>query len=67
LEQKPVEIEATGWFARVFQHEFDHLDGKLYVDRLAEPWKEISAEIILERGWSKPGVTWLPGIDNLED
>jgi peptide deformylase len=67
LEQKPVEIEATGWFARVFQHEFDHLDGKLYVDRLAEPWKEISAEVILERGWGKPGVTWLPGLDNLED
>jgi peptide deformylase len=24
----------TGWKARVFQHEFDHLDGKLYIDYL---------------------------------
>jgi len=23
--------------ARIFQHEYDHLDGKLYIDRLAEP------------------------------
>jgi peptide deformylase len=66
LMQNPVEISATGWFARVFQHEFDHLDGKLYVDRLAEPWKEISIEVISERGWGKPGITWLPGLDDLE-
>jgi peptide deformylase len=26
-------IEATGWYARILQHEIDHLDGKLYVDR----------------------------------
>jgi peptide deformylase len=66
LDQKPVLIEAEGWFARIFQHEFDHLDGKLYVDRLAEPWKEISADIISDNGWGKPGLTWLPGVDNLE-
>lgn len=66
FHQNPIEIQATGWFARVFQHEFDHLDGKLYVDRLAEPWKEISADVILERGWGKAGITWLPGVDDLE-
>ena len=33
----PVEFEATGWFARVIQHEYDHLDGKLYVNRLGRP------------------------------
>ena len=32
----PVEFEATGWFARVIQHEYDHLDGKLYVNRLID-------------------------------
>ncbi|NDE89402.1 MAG: peptide deformylase, partial [Micrococcales bacterium] len=37
LQQNPVHIEAEGWFARIFQHEFDHLNGILYVDRLAEP------------------------------
>ena len=66
LEKKPVRIEAEGWFARIFQHEFDHLNGTLYVDRLAEPWKEISADIIADNGWGKPGLSWLPGRDNLE-
>ena len=36
LDGKPFEIEAEGWLARIFQHEFDHLDGMLYVDRLGE-------------------------------
>ena len=25
-------IEATGWFARILQHEIDHLHGRLYID-----------------------------------
>lgn len=29
--------EAHGFLATVFQHEFDHLDGVLYVDRLKDP------------------------------
>ena len=33
-EQK--EIELQGFTATVFQHEFDHLDGKLFIDRLAD-------------------------------
>jgi peptide deformylase len=43
-------IEATGWYARILQHEVDHLNGALYIDRmrarsfttmenLAEFWK----------------------------
>ena len=66
LDQKPVAFEADGWFARIFQHEFDHLDGTLYVDRLAEPWHEIATDIIEDNGWGKPGLSWLPGKDNLE-
>ncbi len=31
---KEVEIEATGLLARVFQHEIDHLNGILFVDRV---------------------------------
>ncbi|MEM8814426.1 MAG: peptide deformylase [Pseudomonadota bacterium] len=31
--------EATGFHAVVFQHEFDHLDGILYPDRIVEPHK----------------------------
>ena len=28
-------IEARGWYARILQHEIDHLNGTLYVDRMA--------------------------------
>ena len=27
-------IEAQGWYARILQHEIDHLDGSLYIDRM---------------------------------
>lgn len=33
-ELKPVEVELGGWASRVFQHELDHLNGKLFIDRL---------------------------------
>ena len=32
---KSVQIEARGFFARVIQHEVDHLKGKVFLDRLA--------------------------------
>lgn len=67
LQQKAVEFEATGWFARIMQHEFDHLDGLLYLDKLAPKWHEERAMMIQENGWGKPGISWLPGVDNLED
>lgn len=31
---EPVRITGTGWFARCLQHECDHLDGRVYTDRL---------------------------------
>jgi len=37
LKGKQIEIEAQGLLATVFQHEIDHLDGKLFVDRVADP------------------------------
>jgi peptide deformylase len=33
----PVRIVAEGWFARILQHEIDHVDGILYTDRLDRP------------------------------
>ncbi len=33
-EGRPVTVEARGLFARVIQHEMDHLDGVLFIDRL---------------------------------
>ncbi len=29
-----VAIDATGWYARILQHEIDHLNGVLYIDRM---------------------------------
>ena len=34
LDGKPVEMKASGLFARVFQHEVDHLNGVLFPDRV---------------------------------
>lgn len=34
LDGKPVSLKARGLTARVFQHEMDHLDGVLFIDRL---------------------------------
>ena len=34
LEGAPVSLEASGLLARVLQHELDHLDGVLFIDRL---------------------------------
>ena len=31
-----VELEAAGWHARILQHECDHLDGTLFVDRMPD-------------------------------
>jgi peptide deformylase len=31
---EPVRVEAEGWYARILQHEIDHLYGKLYIDRM---------------------------------
>lgn len=30
----PIKIDASGWQARILQHECDHLEGTLYVDRM---------------------------------
>jgi peptide deformylase len=36
LDQKgePRVLEGSGWYARILQHETDHLDGTVYVDRM---------------------------------
>jgi peptide deformylase len=34
LTGAPVETEGEGYLARIFQHEIDHLDGILFIDRL---------------------------------
>jgi peptide deformylase len=41
---RPVRLKADGFFARVLQHEIDHLDGVLYIDRLTSPDKLYKVE-----------------------
>lgn len=67
LKNEPFELEAEGWFARILQHEYDHLEGILYIDRLDFLQQRKALKEIAKQGWGKPGNTWLPGVDNLED
>ena len=39
VKGKPIKIRAEDFTARVFQHEIDHLDGVLFIDRASEVWK----------------------------
>ncbi|MCU1414256.1 MAG: def [Microbacteriaceae bacterium] len=62
----PYEVEAEGWLARIFQHEYDHLDGTLYADRLGHADSRAIGKVIRKNGWGEPGASWLPGVDDLD-
>jgi peptide deformylase len=47
-QQNSVEIQASGLLAIALQHEMDHLDGKLFIDRIGS----ISRDIFIRR-WKK--------------
>lgn len=66
LDGKHFEMECEGWFARIMQHEYDHLLGYLYVDRLEYQYNKQASKIERKKGWGKPGNSWMPGVDNLE-
>lgn len=66
LEGTHVRIEVDGWRARIMQHEFDHLDGILYVDRLSDSDWKTAQKIARKRGWTRGGASWMPGVDDLE-
>ncbi|GEK81512.1 peptide deformylase [Agrococcus baldri] len=61
------ELEASGWLARILQHEFDHLNGILYADRLDAFGTKGVQKAIKRNKWGVPGTSWLPGVDDLED
>ena len=42
--REPMELTLQGFAATVFQHEFDHLDGRLYVDRITDPTRLVFEE-----------------------
>ncbi len=67
LDGRPFEVQADGWLARIFQHEFDHLDGVIYVDRLEHAHARAAAKASRRNSWGVPGLSWTPGVDHLED
>jgi peptide deformylase len=66
LDGRAVRIEVGGWRARIMQHEFDHLDGILYIDRLSDSDWKTAQKIARKRGWGRPGNAWTPGIDDID-
>lgn len=66
LDGTAYELRAEGWLARIFQHEYDHLDGVLYADRLGHPYSKAVLKAIKKNSWGGPGKSWMPGEDDLE-
>jgi len=50
LDGQPQSSEYEGFLATVFQHEFDHLDGHLYIDRMKD-----STQLVFEEEFARYG------------
>lgn len=57
LEGRPVDVVGEGLLARILQHETDHLNGMLYIDRLDEDGRrDVMAQLRrIEMGLAQPG------------
>ncbi|KAI3761523.1 hypothetical protein L1987_51941 [Smallanthus sonchifolius] len=55
---KPIKVDACGWQARIFQHECDHLEGTLYVDKMVKrTFRTVeNLDLPLANGCPKQGV-----------
>lgn len=51
LEGEPVVLDGTGLLAQALQHECDHLEGKLYLQRLDPGSRKSAMRQIRESGW----------------
>jgi peptide deformylase len=51
LEGEPVALEGTGVMAQALQHETDHLDGLLYIDRLDRENRRAAMKQVRESDW----------------
>lgn len=62
LEGNEVMVEDEGGvLARCLQHECDHLDGHLYLDRLSPSLRREALDAVSERGWRARGIrSWDP-------
>jgi peptide deformylase len=43
---KAIKIKTSGWLARIFQHEIDHLEGVLFTDRATRIWRPKEDEVV---------------------
>jgi peptide deformylase len=43
---KPTRVKASGWLARIFQHEIDHLNGVLFTDLALRVWRPAEGETV---------------------
>ena len=60
LDGTPVVVDGTGFLARCLQHETDHLDGLLYLDRLVGRNQRAARRAVKRNGWGVPGLAWDP-------
>ena len=69
LEGQEVTIEDEGGvLARALQHEVDHLEGSLYLDRLSPALRREALDAITARGWRARGIlSWDPRTLEAED
>ncbi len=51
LDSKPIELSGEGLMAQALQHETDHLDGLLYLDRLDRPSRKAAMKEVRESTW----------------
>jgi peptide deformylase len=51
MHGEPVVIEGTELLARALQHETDHLEGILFIDRLSETDRKLAMKEIRESEW----------------
>ncbi len=52
MHGEPVVIEGTELLARAIQHETDHLDGVLFIDRLDKAQRKLALKAIREAEWA---------------
>ncbi len=57
---QPVSVEGRGFLARCLQHEVDHLDGVIYIDRLVGRNRRAALKTLRRNGWGGPGLAWDP-------
>jgi peptide deformylase len=60
LDGAAIVVEGTGFLARCLQHETDHLDGLLYLDRLVGRNQRAGRRAVKRNGWGVPGLAWDP-------